>query len=47
MIKMNAKETILLVDEKFNGNHKEMVDSLFRDPIEQMKYLETLIEEKD
>jgi hypothetical protein len=26
MVQMGAKETIKLVDEKFTGNHKEMID---------------------
>jgi hypothetical protein len=42
---MNARETIKLIEEKFGGTHKEMVDSLARDPIEQMLYLETLLVE--
>ena len=42
---MNAKETITLIDEKFGGNHKDMIDQLSRDPYEQMLYLETLLEE--
>lgn len=42
---MNAKEAIKLIDEKFGSNHKEMIDLLSRDPMEQMLYLETLLEE--
>ena len=34
MVQMGAKETIKLVDEKFAGNHKEMIDQLQRDPLE-------------
>ena len=44
---MNSKETINLIEDKFGGSHKEMIDSLARDPIEQMIYLETLLEVKD
>lgn len=44
---MNARETIKLVEEKFAGNHKEMIDLLSRDPIEQMLYLDTLLEENN
>lgn len=29
---MNPKETITLINEKFNANHKEMIDQLNRDP---------------
>ena len=47
MVQMGAKETIKLVDEKFSGNHKEMIDQLQRDPLEQMQYLATLLEERD
>lgn len=42
---MNAKETVALIEEKFGANHKEMIDMLSRDPMEQMLYLETLLEE--
>jgi hypothetical protein len=42
---MNPRETIKLIEEKFNSNHKEMIDLLSRDPLEQMLYLETLLEE--
>eukprot|EP00347_Sterkiella_histriomuscorum_P024298 403331615 len=47
IVVMNAKETITLIDEKFSGNHKDMIDQLSRDPYEQMLYLETLLEEQD
>jgi hypothetical protein len=47
MVLLSAKDTIQMIEEKFGGNHKEMVDSLQRDPIEQMTYLETLLEERD
>lgn len=45
IVVLNPKETIKLVDERFNGNHKEMIDIMSRDPIEQMLYLETLLDE--
>lgn len=45
IVVMNAKETINLIEEKFGANHKEMIDLLSRDPMEQMLYLETLLEE--
>lgn len=28
MVQMNSRDTIQLVEEKFGGNHKEMIDSL-------------------
>lgn len=45
IVVMNPKETIKLIEEKFGANHKEMIDLLSRDPLEQMLYLETLLEE--
>lgn len=47
IVVLNTKEAIKLVDERFNGAHKEMIDSLSRDPIEQMLYLETLLDEQE
>ena len=34
IVVMNAKETIILIEEKFGANHKEMIDLLSRDPLE-------------
>ena len=45
IVVMNPKETITLIEEKFGASHKEMIDILSRDPLEQMLYLETLLEE--
>ncbi len=45
VVSMNPKETINLIEEKFQANHKEMIDLLSRDPQEQMLYLEVLLEE--
>ena len=41
---MNPLETIKLIDEKFSGTHKEMLDQLKGDPQEQFLYLEKLLE---
>jgi hypothetical protein len=34
IVVLNPLETIKLIDEKFGGSHKEMIDSLSRDPLE-------------
>ena len=45
IVVLNPHETIKLVDDRFTSNHKEMIDIMSRDPIEQMLYLETLLDE--
>ena len=47
MVGFNAPETIKLVEEKFSGNHKEMIDALSKDPHDQLLYLEALLSMKD
>lgn len=46
MVLLNVHESISLVDQKFNGIHKEVIDQLSRHPQEQFIYLETLLNVK-
>ena len=47
LLMMSRIETVRLIEERFEGAHKEVLasDSLRRDPLEQLLYLETLLEE--
>jgi hypothetical protein len=46
LLQMSRSETIILIEERFEGNHKECVDLIRREPLEQLLYLETLLEEQ-
>lgn len=36
-------ETVKLIEEKFGGIHKDMIEYLYRDPLEQMYYLDSFL----
>jgi len=46
LLQMSRSETIILIEERFEGNHKECVDLIRREPLEQLLYLETLLEDQ-
>lgn len=47
LLNMSRIETVRLIEERFQGTHKEILtsDVLRREPLEQLLYLETLLEE--
>lgn len=49
LMSMSLSETVRLIDERFEGNHAQILqsDALRRDTQAQLKYLDSLIEENE
>jgi hypothetical protein len=41
---LSPKKTIALVNDRFQANHKEMIENMHRDPLEQLAYIEFLLD---
>ncbi len=44
---LNPEKTIQIIEDLFDGNHKDVIDVLKEDPLEQLTYIESLLEVKE